>query len=94
MPLPTQPLTGIKLFMLIKLNIYLLYWYCQQNQCFNNKKHTLYNIHRLTCALARGSQATGALRLRAKTFTFARRIVLRLRAAFTGKCVLFIILQI
>jgi len=32
----------------IKLNIYLLYWYPQQNQCLNiKKKHTAHNIHRL-----------------------------------------------
>jgi len=34
-PLPTQPLTRIKLWKSIKLNIYLLYWYFQQNQCLN-----------------------------------------------------------
>jgi hypothetical protein len=34
-PTPTQPLTGIKLQIWITLNIYLLYWYFQQNQCLN-----------------------------------------------------------
>jgi hypothetical protein len=32
---------------LIKLNIYLLYGYFQQNQCLNIKKHAIYIIHRL-----------------------------------------------
>jgi hypothetical protein len=36
--LPRQPLTGIKMLLSIKLNIYLLYWYFQQNQCLNIKK--------------------------------------------------------
>jgi len=45
--LPTQPLTGIKLHMLVKLNIYLLYWYFQQNQWLNIIKHFIHNIHRL-----------------------------------------------
>ena len=31
-PLPTQPLTGIKIYMSIQLNIYLLYWFFQENQ--------------------------------------------------------------
>ena len=31
--------------MSIELNIYLLYWYFQQNQCLNIKKHALHNIH-------------------------------------------------
>ena len=33
--------------MSIKLNIYLLYWYFQQNQCLNIKKHVVHNIHGL-----------------------------------------------
>jgi hypothetical protein len=33
--------------MSIKLNIYLLYGYFQQNQCLNIKKHAIYIIHRL-----------------------------------------------
>ena len=28
-------------------NMYLLYWYFQQNQCLNIKKHAVHNIHRL-----------------------------------------------
>jgi hypothetical protein len=35
--IPTQPITGIKLQMSIKVNIYLLYWYFQQDQCLNIK---------------------------------------------------------
>ena len=31
----------------IKLNIYFLYWYFQQNQCLNIKNDAVYNIHRL-----------------------------------------------
>ena len=31
----------------IKLNIYLLYWYFQQIQCLDIKKHAVHNIHRL-----------------------------------------------
>ena len=51
-PLPT-PLTatGIKLLLSIILNIYLLYWYFQQNQRLNIKKHAIHNIHRLAWAL-------------------------------------------
>ena len=34
--------------MSIELNIYLLYWYFQQNQCLNIKKdHDIHSIHRL-----------------------------------------------
>jgi hypothetical protein len=44
-PLPTQPLTGIKCNWSIKLNIYLLYWYFQQNQCLTIKRHAVHNIH-------------------------------------------------
>ena len=33
--------------MSIKLNIYLLYWYFQQNQCLNIKKYAVHNIQRL-----------------------------------------------
>ena len=39
--IPTQPLTGIKLNV-DKLNIYLLYWYFQQNQCLKITQNTLY----------------------------------------------------
>ena len=46
-PISTQPLTAIKLQMLIKLNWYLLYWYFQQNQCSNIKKYVVHNIHSL-----------------------------------------------
>jgi hypothetical protein len=35
--------------MSIKLNVYLLYGYFQQNQCLNIKKHAIYIIHRLVC---------------------------------------------
>ena len=45
--LPAQLLTGIKLKILIKLNLYLFYWYFQQNQCLNIKKHAVYTMHRL-----------------------------------------------
>ena len=38
----------------IRLNIYFLYWYFQQNQCLKIKNYAVYNIHRL---LARGSFA-------------------------------------
>ena len=31
--------------MSIQLNIYLLYWYFQQNQCLNIKKHAVHNIY-------------------------------------------------
>ena len=32
----------------MKLNVYLLYWYFQQNQCLNiEKKHAAHTIHRL-----------------------------------------------
>jgi hypothetical protein len=43
-PISMQPLTGIKLQMSLRLNIYLLYWYFQQNQCLNikNISHTTY----------------------------------------------------
>jgi hypothetical protein len=34
--------------LMIKLNIYLLYWYFQQNQCLNIKTHVIHNIHRLS----------------------------------------------
>ena len=34
--------------MSIKFNIYLSYWYFQQNQCLNINKHVIHNIHRLT----------------------------------------------
>jgi hypothetical protein len=30
----------------IKLNIYFLYWYFQQNQCLKIKNYVVYNIHR------------------------------------------------
>jgi len=33
--------------MSIELNIYLLFWYFQQNQCLSINKHALHNIHRL-----------------------------------------------
>ena len=56
-PLLTQTLTGKKLLMSIKLNIYLLYWYFQQNQCLNIKKYAVYIIHRS----ARWPYARGAL---------------------------------
>jgi hypothetical protein len=36
--IPTQSLTGIKLLMYIKLNIYILYWYFQQSQCLSLRK--------------------------------------------------------
>ena len=36
--------------MSIKLNIYLLYWYFQQNLCLRIEKHAVYNIHRLAWA--------------------------------------------
>jgi hypothetical protein len=35
----------------IELNIYILYWYFQQNQCLNIKKHAVHNIHRLAWAV-------------------------------------------
>jgi hypothetical protein len=41
---------------LIELNIYLLYWYFQQNQCLSIKKHTVHSIH----ILAMGPFARGA----------------------------------
>ena len=47
--LPTQPLTGIKRKWSIKLNLCILYWYLQQNQCLNIKTHAVHNIHRLAC---------------------------------------------
>ena len=56
-PLPTQPLTGIKMYMSIKLNIYLLYWYFQQNQCLNIKTYAVHNIK----TLAIGHNAHGTL---------------------------------
>jgi hypothetical protein len=31
-----------------ELNRNLLYWYFQENQCLNIKKHAVHNIHRLT----------------------------------------------
>jgi len=36
--------TGIKMYIAIKLSIYLLYWYFQQNQCLNieNMLYTAY----------------------------------------------------
>ena len=43
-PISTQPATGIKLEMSIGLNINLLYWYFQQNQCLNIKKDAVHNI--------------------------------------------------
>jgi hypothetical protein len=43
--------------MSIKLIVYLLYWYFQQNQCLNIKKHTIHKIHRL----AWGCYARGPL---------------------------------
>jgi len=49
-PLPTQPLTATGIKLSIILNIYLLYWYFQQNQCLNIKKHAIHNIHRLAWA--------------------------------------------
>jgi hypothetical protein len=36
--------------MSIQLNIYLLYWYFQENQCLNIKKHAVHNIHILAWA--------------------------------------------
>jgi hypothetical protein len=53
-----QTLTGIKLFFTwsIKLNIYFLYWYFQQNHYLSTKKHAVYNIHRLVWgSFARGT---------------------------------------
>jgi hypothetical protein len=47
-PLPTQPLTGIKYKRSIKLNIYVLYWYFQENHCLCIKRHAVYNMHKLT----------------------------------------------
>ena len=42
----TQPLAWIKVYILsIKLNINLLYWDFQHNQCLNIKKHMLFTIH-------------------------------------------------
>ena len=38
-------LAGINCKWSIKLNIYFLYWYFQQNQCLNIKNHAAYNIH-------------------------------------------------
>ena len=38
----TQPLTGK---WSIKLNIYLLYWHLQQNQCFNIEKNPIPTQH-------------------------------------------------
>ena len=47
-PLPTQPLTGIKIYKWsIKLYIYLLHWYSQKNQRLNIKKQAVRNIYRL-----------------------------------------------
>jgi predicted membrane channel-forming protein YqfA (hemolysin III family) len=43
--------------LMIKLNIYLLYWYFQQNQCLNIKTHVIHNIHRLSW----GPRATAPL---------------------------------
>ena len=53
--IPAQTLTGIKLWMFIKLNILIWYWNIQQNQCLYIKKHVVHNIHRLTW----GSYARG-----------------------------------
>jgi len=47
-PTSTQPLTGIKLQMSIKLNIKLLHLYFQQNQFSYIKKHAIHNKHRLS----------------------------------------------
>ena len=49
-PISTQLLTGIKLEISIKLTIYSLHWYFQQNQCLNIEKHAVYNMHRLALA--------------------------------------------
>ena len=46
-PLSMQTLTGINCKCSIKLNIYFLYWYFQQNQYLDIKKHAVYYIHRL-----------------------------------------------
>jgi hypothetical protein len=35
----------------IKLNIYFLYWYFQQNQCLKLKNYAVYNMHRLAWGL-------------------------------------------
>jgi hypothetical protein len=41
----------------IKLNIYFLYWYFQQNQCLSITNHAVYNIHRLVWgSFAHGTQ--------------------------------------
>ena len=43
-PLPTQPLTGIKMYKWwIEVNI--LYWYFQQNQCLNIQKNMTYTTY-------------------------------------------------
>ena len=51
--IPTQPLTGIKLS--INLNIYLLYWYFQQNQCINMP----YRLAWCSCASGAPGQLLG-----------------------------------
>ena len=56
-PGQSSTLTEINCKWSIKLNIYFLYWYFQQNQCLKikNKNYAVYNIHRL----AWGSFACG-----------------------------------
>ena len=48
--------------MSIELNRNLLYWYFQENQCLNIKKHAVHNIHRLTWGLRVTPQHAHALR--------------------------------
>ena len=55
----TQPLTEKKMETSIGLNINLLYWYFQQNQCLNIKKQAVHNIHILSWGpILVGSRAT------------------------------------
>jgi hypothetical protein len=46
----------------LELNRNLLYWYFQENQCLNIKKHAVHNIHRLTWGLRVTPQHAHALR--------------------------------
>ena len=50
----------------INIQVYLLYWYFQQNQCLNINKHDVQNIHRLAWGpCARGGPRANAQRAHA-----------------------------
>jgi hypothetical protein len=73
----------------LKLNIYFLYWYFQQNQCLKIKNYAVYNIHRL----AWGSFAcgtTGQLSIVPIHKTAQRTVIYisRLYCAFSNKKIL------